>query len=78
LGYTLALEDDRVVEVVRGASQVGEVRHAPAGQYRHQADAGSPPQSEQERRVDGSSRISLRDRYLVNPDFMTEFAVQMG
>jgi hypothetical protein len=34
--------------------------------------AGSSPQSEPERYVGGSSRISS-GRYLVNPDFMTEF-----
>ena len=38
MGCALALDYDRVVEVVRGASQVGEVRDAPAEQYRYQAD----------------------------------------
>ena len=39
---------DRVVEVVRGASQVGEVRDAPAEQHRYQADANFVYQSQVE------------------------------
>lgn len=48
MGYALALDYDRVVEVVRGASQAGAVRDAPAGRYRYQADADLVYQSQVE------------------------------